>query len=358
MYKFLFFDLWPYFIISIIFILCYTYKIKNSSLILYYTLLIFCILRFNIGWDYITYVEEIKAGPVSILESRFEPLSKLVFLISAFLNFYPLTFIFFGWITLLLIYKSINKNSITPTISWLVYYSLPLFFFASLSTIRQSIATALLLYSYEYLKEKKDIKFILTISVATLFHISGLIGLLFWIIVKYPLNKKYNIILFIFPLFANNIIINIIERAFLENGFFSALSWYLKAENEGTSKLQYLYYILGIINLFFYDKLIRLDKSNRIMISFVTFGVFIFNVLSFEPISATRISAFFLIFLMYLIPYYSKIFPNARKIIEQSLVLILIAISFFYLWIYIDTYIKNESVKISFIPYEFWFYNL
>lgn len=362
MYKFSFFDIWPYFIIAAFFLLCYAYKLKNSSKIIFFVLLFFCVFRYDVGWDYMTYVDELKEGLDSISQSRYEPLSKFVFYLSSLMDFYPFAFFFFALITLYLVYKSINLFSINCTISWLVYYSLPLFFFASLSTIRQSIATAIILFSYKYLRDNNKIKYLVSIIIATLFHTSGIAGLLLWPVLKVPINRRISFIIlftsFLFPLYIEKIIISIIDSYFSGFEFANSLSWYLNAENRGTSILQYLYYFFGIFNLLFYNKLINLAPENRTYINLVTFGIVIFNLLSFEPISATRLSAFFLIFLIYIIPYYPFLFPKYVKVIRTSIFILLLAISFFYLWIYINAYANHELDKISFIPYKFWFMNL
>jgi hypothetical protein len=360
MYEFSILDLWPYIGITLIFILCYVFNIKDRSKIIYITLLLFCIFRYDVGWDYSAYVEEIK---LNVINERYEPLSKLFLKLAANLHFYPLAFILFAWPTLLLVYKSIEKYSNHPTLSWLVYFSLPLFFFASLSTIRQSLAAAIILYSYKYLKEGKNLQFFISILIASLFHLSGIAGIFLWIVYKLKLSRIVNIILFIisfiFPLFVKDIIMNFLSNYIPDSIVAVRLQFYIFAETQSPTLLQYLYYAFAVINLLFYDRLVKINESNKQYISFVTFGVVIFNLLSFEPISATRISAFFLIFLMYIIPYYPKIFPSKyQKLIEQIIFLLLITIVFFYLWIYISAYKNTQLEKISFIPYKFWFNHL
>jgi len=361
-YNFSFFDLWPYIFITSAFIVCINYNFRNSSKIIYLILLIFTILRFDVGWDYFSYVAEIKEGVEYLKNSRYEPLSNSIFILSAILKFYPITFIIFGWLTLFFVLKSINNFSVKPVVSWLVYYSFPLFFFASLSTIRQSLATVIILYSYKFLKDKKNFNFLISILIATLFHSSAILGILLWPIVKFKFNKTINIVLFIssfiFPFFLNEIIINLAGRIVTGTSSFSGYIWYLNNETEGTTKLQYLYYAIGIFNLIFYNQLSKLNSENKDFLNFVNIGIVIFNMLSFEPISATRISAFFLIFLIYIIPYYPVIFKKYRQVIKPIIFILLLSISFFYLWLYIDSYESGEISKISFIPYKFWFNNI
>ena len=147
-YNFFITDLWPYALIASAFLFCNLFKTKYSSKIIYLTLFIFSALRYDIGWDYTEYVSEIESGYNSIINSRFELLNKYIFLIGSYLNFYPIVFAIYSFLMLRIVYYSINKYSVNPLLSWLVFYSMPLFFFASLSTIRQSLAMILVFYSF------------------------------------------------------------------------------------------------------------------------------------------------------------------------------------------------------------------
>lgn len=357
-YEFSYIDLWPYVIIAFIFIICYNFKIRNSSKIIYSTLLMFSALRYDVGWDYTSYIEEMSEGYSSLMNGRLEFLSKYIFIIANYLNFYPFAFIFFAWLTLKLVEKSINKYSIDPLISWLVFYSLPLFFFASLSTIRQSLATAMILFSYQFLNKKQYLKFTLTILTASLFHSSALIGFLLFPLTLIPLNRSINLLILISSFFLSFFI-----KSLLSTGFLSQLDilsrfqdFYIDAETSSPTKLQYLYYIIVGFNLFYYDRLVALDISNKKMITITTFGVFLFNILSFEPITSTRLSAFFLLFWIYIIPYYLLIFSKGKGIVIQKIIFnMLLLLSFYYLFIYVEAYESRIQEKISFLPYKFWF---
>jgi hypothetical protein len=360
-YEFSYIDFWPYFIIALVFIFCYNFKSINSSKIVYFTLLLFCVLRYDVGWDYTSYIVEIDSGYVSIIGGRLEPLSKLIFIIANFLNFYPFAFFFFAWLTLKLVYLSIEKYSINPVVSWLVFYSLPLFFFASLSTIRQSLATVIILYSYQFVIERKFVKFLIVILIASFFHISALMGFLLLPLILIPINKLFNYILFISSFF-----LSLLIKSFILSNFMSELSvisrfqdFYIDGETASPTTLQYLYYIIAAINLFYYDKLVALNSLNKQIISITTFGVFFFNILSFEPVTSTRVSAFFLLFWIYLIPYYSKIFSiKYGRIIQHVIFTLLLTLSFYYLFIYVRAYENGIQEKVSFLPYKFWFAHL
>ncbi|WP_342547346.1 EpsG family protein [Paenibacillus sp. FSL P2-0089] len=73
------------------------------------------------------------------------------------------------------------KNSKIPSLSIFIYITLGFFTF-SFSGLRQSIAISIVFFSLKYIQEKKTIKFILFVTLATLFHFTAVI-----FIFAYPL---------------------------------------------------------------------------------------------------------------------------------------------------------------------------
>lgn len=358
-YEFSLFDLYPYLIISIAFLLSSTKYIKNGSKIIFVILTLFTCLRYNVGWDYFAYVDLIKGNIVAIINSRFEPLNLLVFILAKYLNFYPLVFIFFGYLTLKLTQLIITKYSVDPIISWVVFYSLPLFYFASLSTIRQSIATAFILFSYNYIINKKTALFLLMILIASLFHVSAIAGLLLLPLTKIPVSLKLNWILLGLSFLLSPILENLLLNVNLGFPILATLKYYINANISGSTILQYLYYAIGITNLLFYKRLTEKSATNKLLITISTAGLSIYNLLSFEPVSAGRISAFFLIFWILIVPHYTSFFKEwQRPFVRITVSLFFILVSFAYLNIYINAYQNRKLEKISFIPYKVWFNNL
>lgn len=64
-----------------------------------------------------------------------------------------------------------NEDIIDPSFGYLSY--LFLFYNLSLNAMRQSVAIALILYGYKYIKEKKNIRYLIVVLVATMFHSSA-----------------------------------------------------------------------------------------------------------------------------------------------------------------------------------------
>lgn len=359
-YTFSFYDLWPYVIISIVFFYVYATKAKNGSKVVFITLLLFSILRYDVGWDYTTYQKLIESDYSYILNSRFELLSMILILIGNITSFYPLTFALFSFLTLYFFYKSLSEFSVYPVISWLVFYSIPILFFSSLSTLRHSLAIILVFYSFRFIYHKEYIKFFFTIFISSLFHITSLIGLIILPLSIFPISRLVNSVLFFASFFFSTFILGFIQIISFESTLVRRYLLYINELNFAEPNLiMYLYYSFGILNLIYFKKLIGLDRRNQYFITLYNFGIVVFNSLSFEAISSLRLSAFFLIFLVYIIPCYHKLFINSSKVLVRDISFsLLLSLSFFYLFLMINPFIEGTSPKISFIPYRFWLFNL
>ena len=351
-------DLWPYVLIALVFLACYSTREKNSSSIIFTTLLIFSVFRYDVGWDYMSYVAESKDVFLDFGASRFEPLGGVILYVAGYLNFFPLIFLAFSTVTLYIYYKAINRYSSNRLMSWLVFYSMPLFFLASLSTLRQSLATAIVFYSYTFALQRKYLQFFSGIAVACMFHESAIAGLFLLPLVMFQFSRLACAGLLAVSFAVSSGIGDIISSFSSEADLIIKLQSYIALEQYKSTLIQYLYYAVGIINILFYRKLVTINDRNRGFITLVNFGLAAFNILSFEPVSALRVSAFYLVFMTYLIPDYAAIFPrNTAKIVNGGLIGFFTILTFFYLEIYITAYQTGVQEKISFLPYRVWLNN-
>lgn len=83
----------------------------------------------------------------------------------------------------------IYKNSELPWLSVMLFINLRTFYF-TLSGIRQSIALAIILISYKYLKQRKFLKFVSLVILASTFHISSLFFLIVYPVTRMRLSQK------------------------------------------------------------------------------------------------------------------------------------------------------------------------
>lgn len=348
-------DLYPYFLLFIGLLFCYKFipNKKNKFISVIILTFLFSACRYNVGWDYLNYVKIIRQG-INLEDDRFELIPRYIFYIANKWNFYPFAFISLTIIQMFFLAKSIKQNSSDPALSWLIYVLFPLFFLNDLSTIRQGVAASIVFFSYNYAKNRKIIKFILTISFASLFHKSALYGFIIFPLLLKQLPISLNWILFITSFFLGETVKYVIQN--IDLSFLSdKINIYFKAElfsSAKTSTLNYVYALFNVFILLNYKRLSNINKNNAFFIQLANWGMITFNVLTFEPVSSIRLSVLFFLFWLPLIPSLSKIYSKTIILIP------FIFLHFIYLWIYINSYNNRILEKVSFIPYDVWWNHL
>lgn len=359
--MFYIFSFWPYAtILLMIIVLSFSEYKRFSSLFIFISIFTMSALRYDVGWDYSEYVGLIESGVDKVNSSRMEPLSKVLLSLGAYLKFYPIVFIFYSFLTLFVVHKMISRFSASHSISWLVYFCMPLFFLASLSTIRQSLSMALVFYSFMYLFNNKIEKYILVVIIASLFHYSALIGILLLLLYKWPFNLLWNYLIIASSFFLDKFVRSLLSILITGSDAISSryVAFYLDADLPSNTKLQYIYYAFSLINLLFFKKLISINANNRFYIAISSFGILVYNVFSFEPVTASRLSAFFLMFWVFIISDYPKLFEiESRQVIRFSIYFILLLMFVLYMNIYVAAFESGRNEKISFIPYKTWIFN-
>lgn len=130
------------------------------------------------GWDF---------RSISSLEIGF---TLLVFVMQRVFNSLPLLLFTIQAMTVVPIYKGLRKVD-SPDAVWLgmtVYYLM--FFNQTLNLMRQWIAMGILFYAFHFLMKKEYLKYLISIGVASLFHLSAIMG--FVILVIYRLVVEEN----------------------------------------------------------------------------------------------------------------------------------------------------------------------
>ncbi len=203
--------------------------------------------------------------------------------------------------------------------------------FYSITGIRQTIATSILMYAFAFLKRKKHLLFILFILLASLFHITSLIFLL-----TYFLLNKRSILISLFSIasffiiFQYRYVLTPIVTLFLFSE--SRFDVYTEKYVEGGSyKLTFLNIILAIVILVFHyfskkkEDLVLTYSSNLFVCSII------FLPLQWVNPSAGRIGMYFSLFLVIILPILiSKIgFSENKRIIFNSAIATFILLTFF-----------------------------
>lgn len=351
-YVFSYFDLFPYIIFLTICFVLYESK-KNTGLIAN-VLFLFMALRVGVGYDYYAYKELVLKQVPDYSLNRIEPLSRVLMDI-AYNTHYQIFFIISSFIIVFFIYRTSIKFSEDPSFSIIVYILFPLFFLEHLSIVRNGMAIIIVLYSLVFLVKKSYVKFLLWIIIASLFHESALIAVLF--IPAINLNKrKWNLCLFVLSFVLGKFLINAITSssyAYIKDIQLYILNGHI---DEGRT-MMILINMIGIINLLKWNQ-VEVYGKNVYLLPIINWGVCMFNIFSVEATLSFRLSSYFLIFEIIMLPTYIMSTPVRYKRIVKvvfKVFLLLIFASSFVINIYSHVN-NNVRTKLSALPYQTIFY--
>lgn len=299
----------------------------------------------NIGIDipnYLNFFQNVVPNipSVQFYEHRFEIgfkiLTKVISLITLNGHIY-LTII--AIIVMIPVGVIIYKYSKMPFLSFALYISFNFYAF-SFSGLRQSIAYGIVLLSYKSIIERKFIRFLLIVLLASTFHKTAIVFLLAYPLSKVKLNKL--------TILLTAVLILVIYK-FKRNIFgFVVDNIYTDYEIVETGAINWFLFSVAIIMflLLFYKKIINQSSEINALYIIVILGVIIMMFSSIGT-NVMRLANYFYIFIILLIPEVLSVSRN-KLFAFYSLYFLIILISTLYLWflLYTDTY--------QIVPYRFF----
>lgn len=355
------FDLFPYFLLllPILFPVLLNKKITKG----YYwacvvLLTLFSAFRYGVGWDYYAYIGAIERADWQV--ERFEFLPRQFAYFCHNIGAPRLFIIVTGALTVLLYAFIIIKESKDLALSLLAFVCIPMFFLESLSTIRFSLAIAILFCAYRF--RDKPLLYILLAVTAFFVHKATILG-----IFALPFFKKIKVgivanwILFgislivsftsgIMAPYVSYFINSFSNLQFLEDTLTVANSYMSNASEAGFSRLPYAYAAINVLNLSLYGRFAKLQDASKAL-SFITLfniGCSLMLFLSFDAVFASRLGQSFMVFFILLLPYYRYLKAN---LLLKGLVIVIVLLFFIQLSIqgYNDDFIGRRN---CFLPYR------
>lgn len=321
-----------------------TYKAKYF-IILFITIIPLALisgLRYDVGTDYMyTYYPNfylILEGKFHYSEFGFTYLNKII---GFFTDDATWLFVITSFIFIYCLIKGILEYSPNVIVSVLVVF-LSLIYFTSLNNVRQLIAVAILFLGFKYLIKNDFSHYIIYILLAFLFHVTALIGIVFYIGInlKFIRHKflTYALIGIIITLLFGSLFPIIIYKT--KYAYF--LNSYLTNNERTFVNLLYSFTYLVIAYLFLY-KSIKKNKMHYALLIF-QYLFFIWQLLSFFiPASEVimRMSQYEIVYQCILIPILIKTQGSLKKNIAPWLVLLFYIITYgiyFYHFIIVQGY--------------------
>lgn len=196
-----------------------------------------------------------------------------------------------------------NTTRISHAVLAFMIYMGYFYGFFSITGLRQTLATAFLLWSYEYVKKQKLIPFVLLVLVGGLFHITALVFLPLYFVAKIK-NPRFvfGTAIFGFPffmIFKNQLAVLFLRYSSLEDRFSAYAEQY---QQGGSFILTAFQVVLAVYGLILIKKVIALGPKTYIMYNTFALALFFLPLQWVNP-SAGRIAQYFSIIIMVWIPY-------------------------------------------------------
>lgn len=334
-------------LIAIIFVGRYeicSYKLMPQKVGYWYFFIIIFILsafRFDVGYDYMTYYNFILAGKDSWAIKNFELIPRLLMMFSIKMNSPWIFFFISSFVILFLFFLAISEESTDFYVSLIIFITL--FYLSSLSTIRQWLAIAILFYGFKYVKSKKFFRYLICVLLAFYCHASAIISIAVYFL--YNLKKSKFIISFSLLGFVfGKKILNLFLRMFSLGKYMHYLED-TALSNRGSGKIQYVFLLLIFFSLFVLWNTCNNDKKSLRFLAVVSFGIIFPNMLG--SAIGSRVSTYFYIFLIYLIPLVCN---HIKETITKFIIMVP-----FYLYHLLHLYIDSVNDK-GYTNYSLYFF--
>lgn len=290
--------------------------IKNNQRRLVYMFLVitmFSSIRYGIGYDYYSYLAESSGvkgnSQYELIPRTIENWSNATIPIL----FFVITSIFISFFY----YWGIKKAGYDYIMETFFYVCFPFFFMNQLGIIRQGMATSLVFCAIALRHSNLAIRLTL-VAIAFLCHQSAIVGLLIF----FPFDKcskKTLWIILTFGFVSAAIVVPFIETV-VGYGFLGEVGTqkafnYLSEESLGEGKLmKYLIYLIAVIVLANYSKLVRYNQENKYYIGLIILGVSLYALFSFNISLGKRLGMFFFSSTIFVVPQLFKVLRISKPI--------------------------------------------
>lgn len=283
--------------------------------------------RYELGFFYLC----------KILYIIFKKPQSLIFISSIFINFS--------------VYKFFKENSSNYSISTILYVIMNIFF-SYMNIMREAIAIGILLFGFDYIKDKKYIKFLIIVVIASLFH-KAAIAILFLMVFSILPNKKISYFIEVcmalctFLLYYRffNILASILGYSDYARGSYGVSNYF-------AAVLKFLESLVTMVSLYFISYTGR-NKflNNKMRILTISTIIYIwFQLLSIRMIIFNRIYGLYSIYLLITI-------PELLMIIKKDNYTNYIIMKFFVITLYLLSFLiigKFRPEWFGTIPYRFF----
>lgn len=234
--------------------------------------------------------------------------------------------------------RFIYKYSKMPFLSFTIYIAFNYYAF-TFSGLRQAISYAIIFISYDYIKDRKLMKFLICVVCASLFHKSALIFLPAYFIYRIKINK-----IVVVSIIALDLVIFIFRKpifSFILNYFYQGFSI---VESSSYTWMTFCVLIV-FLGSFVYKNVIKISTDNSGLYMFLLTGV---SLMIFSSVgnNVMRIADYYYIFVIIFIPEALTAVKDKKLALVVGY-LVIIGLIIIYLW-----FLKGSPYGI--VPYRFF----
>lgn len=294
-------------------------------------------LRFLCGTDYVNYAimyHDVRSGGMAALEARRIEWGYLV-LSALFGKLFEEPFVFFfcmALVTNLLVILALRKYSEHFWISC-VLYILTFIFYGSFNLIRQTIAMSIVIYAHQSLIDKRMFRYFLIILIAALFHTSVLVMIPVYFIVQRPAWSPiiwcgFVAVLLFFVFYDSAVSILF---SFLSHTRYSTYEQMIKDSDHGANILRIVVAGAPVLLAFLFRTEIKRNYPHSNLVCNMAVLSLLIAIMGMKQIYFTRISLYFSVYNMLLIPYIIDLFQDKRMRLEVGAVILGCYLAYCYL---------------------------
>lgn len=281
----------------------------------------------------------------------------LVFVIAKYFGDIHWLLFFMSFITMTCIYVGAWKFRKDVSLSMILLLYFCFFYNDSYNMVRQSMSMSIVFMAIPYLFEKKYVKYLVFILIASLFHSTAVIGIAHFLIYWFLYTKKMTFgkneknlrswiliavlagVCVLLPYICSSLVgIGLLDAKYL---------YYFKNESVSNNLFQTIIYLLQIFMTVVYSCDIRQNMKESEFFKTNLFFTFITLQLTNVMYYGNRISLYFGIVNVVLIAFFLEISNSKRSKFFTVIIITFIALTY---WVYVYV-IGNSSNTYPYIPY-------
>lgn len=304
-----------YLLIIVFFLLYSRHYIKNKyfDFLPYLIMGIFVGLRYQVGRDYLNYCyiyNNIRDNIEYDVEFGYKIIVKIC---QSFGGTQQIVFLIFSLLTSFFTYKFIKKNSLDYNLSTIIYLCIGPYFLSSTNVIRQALSVSVFLYSIKFIKEKKLLKYLISILFSFPIHSTAIFLIPFYFILDKKIKCSYYLLMFLFLYFSlRTNLVNSIAYIF-------GYQKYIEGLKQTMDSSYLIFCLISVIEILLF---IKYKKGDTLFINMNYISVVLITLGFVSPILNTafsRMNSYFSPCLIILAPYILECFKQ-KKVVKNIII--------------------------------------